>query len=43
MIKLKWTFPDINYDKNETNKTLTKMKKYGLHANDAGIRSLVGR
>lgn len=37
MIKLKWNFPDINYDKKETNKTLIKMKKYGLHASEVDI------
>ena len=37
MIKLKWNFPDINYDRKETNKTLTKMKKYGLHASEVAI------
>ena len=37
MIKLKWNFPDINYDKKEKNETLIKMKKYRLHASEVAI------
>lgn len=36
MIKLKFTFPDIHYDRKE-NETLRKMRKYGLHASEVII------
>ena len=37
MIKLKWNFPDINFDKKYKNKTIRKMKQYGLHASEVDI------
>lgn len=37
MIKLKWNFPNINFDEKYKNKTVSKMKKYGLHANEVDI------
>lgn len=41
MIKLKWNFPNINYDRRKTNK-LIKMKKYGLHASEVDILEEAG-
>ena len=42
MIKLKWTFPNINFDKKYKNETIRKMKQYGLHASEVDILEEVG-
>lgn len=36
MIKFKWVYPNINYDRKET-ETVRKMRKYGLHASEVCI------
>lgn len=37
MIKLKWNFPNINYDRKKETETLRKMRKYGLHLSEVCI------
>ncbi len=42
MIKLKQNFPNINFDKKYKDKTVRKMKQYGLHASEVDILEEAG-
>ena len=37
MIKLKWNFPNLHYDRKKESETVRKMRKYGLHASEVDI------